>query len=714
VAGAGESGPAAPDLARRLPLVAQDLDLELLMSGGPDARWRRSRELAAGLAPLHELDPLEDSEAFVQAVGVMALVEGALAARLAAGGQPEGERWLELLRRYRSALGLEARLRRLAEAVEVASLAQAAQGEGARAYLGQLLELPAAARVGVRWLAAHPPSEQAAGEAQAELQAALLVVARREGDWTGLLSAARALGAAGAEAEALFELSRGQEAEAALVRARRAGASGPDLALAEGRRELLRARVQARRSPGAVAELELARRLLGLGEPWRLLERLTPGRVIEFGHPGLDEAYLQALRDSGRSLEESWAFAARARGQPAQPALLGARIGLGVRRLLALAATPGAGFEALRLEVLRRVRLDLAAYRAENAARADRLGLEVELLAALLSGDLGAAELRAAQAAFARDHPAELAGLRAGLLLAHIAPAPRPGPWSLARGFRQACFPAPLPAEAAPLLGAAAVSELLQGSGPAALREALEALRSPRGAATDPGLELWRAHLHAALGLGGTEAEKGSELQAAVDGYTRVLAAPDAELEARCDALAALGTLLFEQGSLEAARELLGRTEACHGDPSSLAVLAAVDLARGEPPAEGAPGAADFLARVLPGLGSVQARLQAQGWLAAAAEAAGDPARAKDARQAAGRLFDGERARGRALRLVPDRLAMLAPWNQVQLALWPDLEGPFGLRLEVRFQPRLTLFPPAALDEARLAPFLEAPRPSGG
>ncbi|HOX45202.1 MAG TPA: trypsin-like serine protease [Myxococcota bacterium] len=691
--------PPAPDLARALPLLEQELDLSLLSAGQPQDRWRRAQALAQGLPPLAALDPLADSEALVRWLGALALVEGAAADEVAAGRAPPGAWCLELAGRYRALLTQEPRLRARAE--ELAGLG-ALQGEGGAAldgYAAALLALSAHARGGLRWLDAHRPAEQEPTELARELGLGLAEAVRREGDWTGLLARGRALAPdpAGAvcEAEALFELDRPREAEAALARARAAGASPAELARAEARRALAPARAVARRKPSGAAEAELARWLLALGEPWRLLARLDAGRVRALANPALDELYLTALGAEGRPLAERWAFAVAARGRPPGPAFLARRVGLGLRSVLAGGSGPPAA------DTLAALRRDLAAYRALDAERADATLLELELVAALLGGQLGVPALREAAQAHLRAHPADPAGLKVAFLL-RAATGEGERPWELVRRLRKALFPAPLPPGVWPLVAASAVRELLEGGAGAPL-EALELLRPAPGAVVAPELELWLAHLHAALGLAAAgQGEGAPHLQAAVDSYTRVLQAPEPEAATRCDAATSLASLVLEQGLPDGARELLARTTACHQEPEALAVLLIAELARGAEPEQGAPDPAGLLAQVAPGLGSRQAMLQAHAWLALTAEAGGDSARATAERERAAGIYQEERARGRAPFLALDRRALLAPWVQLQLSAEPDPAGPFGLVLEARLSTRLVLFPPAALDEARL------------
>jgi len=709
---AGAAEPPAPDLARAMPILEGELDLSLLSAGQPEARWRRAQELTAGLPGLAGLDPLADSEPFLRWLGGLALTEGAVAAEVAAGRPPPPAWFAHLLGQYRVLLALEPQLRARAEAL---GLLGALQGEGGGAlasYGAQLLGLPGHARGGLRWLAAHPPAGAPADGPGGELDLALAELARREGDYALLLTRARGLqdqpAAALLEAEALAELGRPREAEAARERARRAGASPEQLARVEARLALDRARVAAKARPSGAAEAELVARLLALGEPWRARERLDPARVHALASSALDARYLEALGAEARPLAERWAFAVAARGRPPEPGLRAARVGLGLRVLLGDLRGAGAP------RVVEALRADLVAYRGVDPVLADRALLQVELVAALVGGALVAPELRARTDAHLRDHPADPAGLRAAYLL-RAATGVGERPWELARRFRRALFPAPLPPEAVPLLAAAAVREVLEGGDAGALGEALEVLRPAPGAAPEPARELWLAHLHAAAGLGaGTEAEGAPHLQAAVDGYTRVLGAPGVEVPELCDAAVSLGCLLLEQGSPAGARELIGRTPACHQTPEALALLAVAELARGAELAEGAPSPAAILAEVLPGLGGRQAALQAHGWLLAAAEAAGDAPGAEAARREAAGLYREERARGRAPILAPDRRALLSPWLQVQLAAEPAPDHPFGLTLEARLAVRMVLFPPAALDEAKLGPLLQPQDPAGG
>jgi hypothetical protein len=106
-------------------------------------------------------------------------------------------------------------------------------------------------------------------------------------------------------------------------------------------------------------------------------------------------------------------------------------------------------------------------------------------------------------------------------------------------------------------------------------------------------------------------------------------------------------------------------------------------------------------------LASHQAQIQARLWLGVLAEVAGDDKAAKAYfKKAAGKIAE-ERKRGSVVPLAPDHRSLVAFSGNFNMGAGYASGSPFGLAIEVTVQTRMFLFPPAAVDEKKLEPYLK-------
>jgi hypothetical protein len=106
-------------------------------------------------------------------------------------------------------------------------------------------------------------------------------------------------------------------------------------------------------------------------------------------------------------------------------------------------------------------------------------------------------------------------------------------------------------------------------------------------------------------------------------------------------------------------------------------------------------------------LASHQAQIQAQLWLGILAGVAGDKKSAQGHLRKAAEKIVEERKRGSVVPLAPDHRSLVAFSGNFNMGAGYASGSPFGLAIEVTVQTRLFLFPPAAVDEKTLEPYLQ-------
>ncbi|MBN2494222.1 MAG: hypothetical protein JXR96_06505 [Deltaproteobacteria bacterium] len=713
-----------PDVAAKVDALGQQFDLLLLQAGKPAERFERARTLRQGIAALADLDPRDQSDALLTWLAVISMVEGAVSAL----DTPPAEWERDLLGLYRGLDGQEAKLELGLIAIEIMALQKREAAAPLLAFARQLADLPAYARRGIRWLGRR---RLAAGKVDPELRRDLLVslveVGRREADWELVLGNARALGglepeagrAATFEAEALFELGRLKEGEAALQRAVGLRAPAGLLARARQRRELAAARQARAGAPSAAAHLGVARALIQLGEKDRIRKTLSSEQVIRAASAELDEIYIDALLSARFDFRAAWEFGLHAKGQPARPGLLGRRIGAGLAVLLGEIFKPGVS--RVDPAVLARLEADLEAFRRSDPRLADLTRIHLDFMTAAAGGNMFDIARRMAPRveAYCKARPDDEACLQMAYLLGQVAGA-GPDPWEAVQRYARACEErkTALPERFYALQSGAAVRRMLQRGGAAELERASKSIRARLESGGRAQLVLWQGNLDAARAMLAEGESQAKHLQAALTAYQRVMQRWDHDsepLQVFCDASSSTATLLAQSGAGEAARELLDETlQICAQDPDALAVSLAVDLAAGRRIEGIDRSPAELLAEILPFLTSRQARAQAQMWIAEQHRAEGRAdEEAKGLRQAAAILAEDPQPNLPVL-LAPDRRSALALAGQFQMGVGYAPGSPFGLAVEIQVEARMTLFPVSPVTRARIEPYLAGKAGRGG
>ncbi len=714
VAAAGGQEDFKPELLQVVDAVAEQYEPKLLAAGPPAGRVERARGLLQGLEPIAELDPLQQHEALMAWLAAGVMLESAVADT----GAPPPAWTEELLAIYRALARKEPYFRGLRGKLR---LMAAQSGQDSQALLDhgrQLIALSAYSRSAVRWLANRRPLDERAAGLRRALLEAQVAADRRDGRFQSMLQAARRLqtlddpppAAAAWEAEAAFELGQRKAGRRALKRARgRAPA-----AAVEGAEK--RARLAAAGPDAAVAQ---ARALMALDEPWRLRRRWRPEQVVDLADPALDALYIEALLDDGLDFRSAWAFGRLARGEPTRPAFLARRVGAGMAVLLA--ELRGGEAQPAAIQRLRsRLLADLDALDPSHPRLARLTRLTLPFTSLLAGGDIDAVARQLAQpvAEFVAAHPADRAGMRMAFAIGRLVPE-APTPWQVVQRHRRALAakagkkPAaglPLPEELIPAAAWAAISRAVDGGGGEALSAVQAAIEVRSDLDDRPALMLWRAHLLAVRGLLAAEPARVRLLQRAGQAYGRVIeawsntAADRRHPQPLCNAAASLAALMLHSQSPDDAHGLLANVgSVCRQLPTTAAVAAVVELAQGKPPAGEGPTAAELLAELAPRLPSQAARMQAWLWLARSAEAESDAAAAAAHYQRAAGELAAERRRGHPLVLAPDLRAFVALVGQINLGLEYRTDHPLGFEIPVVLDLRLVLFPPAAVDAARLA-----------
>jgi hypothetical protein len=450
--------------------------------------------------------------------------------------------------------------------------------------------------------------------------------------------------------------------------------------------------------------------MLELEEPWRVVEEFKRDQIVKGALPELDEAYIRAVMKSGHDYQAAWAFGLLAKGRPHTTGFLSHRIGAGLMKLMHDFFQSGA--ERVNESIAATIGSDLKGFRPTDPRLADLARLYLHFLRFVSSGDNpGPREkLREVVLKFNQANPTDMAGVQMAYLLAQLDDQ-GPEPWETMKQYTKALGSTTPGPGFLSIFAGAAVRRTVKTGDLKPMQEVLVWIRDNAAAKTRVPKALWKAHLLAVTGLLSDEATIGARLQEAVNAYTAFIQSWDpsdgsgATPQHLCDAVASLATLLMQGGAGEEARTFMGQIQqACAEQPAALAVTAVVDLAlgkdRGTKPAE-------ILRELIPRLASEQAKIQSHLWLAVTAQAAGDEKAAKESFQAAAKSIRSERQRGAKSVLAPDRRSMVAMSGSFNMSTGYSDQSPFGLILEVDVTTRMILFPPAAVDEAKMVPFLK-------
>ncbi|NMB76174.1 MAG: hypothetical protein GYA21_13715 [Myxococcales bacterium] len=710
VLGAPLAAPAAraadfqPRLAKVIPEVGSQYDLELLAVGAAADRARRALELSATLPPFSKINMLEDSQPLLGWVAVAVLLEQALAAGTV---EPAAEWEARLLECYRAFAGMERVRNLLQPAVEMYRL-QAGANHPLVQLLDRLRDLPPYAREGILWLARRTLPRAGVPEAhRASLLAALVETHRRLGRYADMERAALTLEEIGGPgpasvwlAEALFEQGKAPAAEAALQRAQKAGA---DLQPAELRRELV---ALIKKVPKKISSPEMARLaeiLLQLEEPWRLTSTLNPAVVTQSDLPLLQRDYLDALVLSGAPAERIRDFARSARATPPHPALLGRRIGLGLLEFLKILVNPGKAGSASRDEDL--LRADLVAFAAVEARLANLTRLFIDL--ARYSRDptrpVPPDSLRRDVEAFAQAYPDDPAGLQMVYLLRQLGELGVDVPAAIQR-FAKASQGKPFPPELLPVMAGQAIREALKQKSAAELKPIQEWIAARLAEKRTQQWLLWRAHLLAVEALVGVPEEVSRRIPQVAAAYQEAMQAyAAAEGDERdpvvlCDSVTALSTLLMEgQQSKEALDLIEQMAPICGQDPTQLALKTILSLLGGDPAGEALKKS---LAAQADRFADLHTQLQCRLWLALSES---DPGKVRAHARQAKELLAQAGQKGIPVFLAPDLRALVSFTGAFQMQAGYAPQSPFGLSISAAVTSRMTLFPPAAVDEGRLS-----------
>ncbi len=701
---AASSAEFQPRLAKVIPEVGTQFDLELLAVGSPADRARRALELSATLPEFSRINVLEDSQPLLGWVAVAVLLEQALAASTA---EPAAEWEARLLECYRAFAGMERVRNLLQPAVEMYRL-QAGANHPLVQLLDRLRDLPPYAREGIQWLARRTLPRAGLSEAhRAALLSALVETHRRLGRYADMERAATTLEEIGGPgqasvwlAEALLEQGKAPAAEAALQRAQKAGA---DIQPAELRRELLalRKKIPKKISPPEMARL--AEICLLLDEPWRLASALNPAVVAQSNLPLLQRDYLDALVLSGAPAERIRDFARSARATPPHPALLGRRIGLGLLEFLKTLVSQGKNVLAARDEEL--LRSDLLAFAAIEARLADLTRLFIDLVRYSRdpSRPVPPDSLRRDVEAFAQAYPDDPAGLQMVYLLRQLGDLNVDVPAAIQR-FTKASQGKPFPPELLPVMAGQAIRDALKGKSAAALKPVQEWIAARLGEKRTQQWLLWRAHLLVVEALVGTAEEVSRRIPQVAAAYQEAMQAfAAAEGDERdpvvlCDAVTALSTLLMEGQQSKEALELIEQmAPVCGQDPTQLALKTILSLLGGDPAGEALKKS---LAAQADRFADLHTQLQCWLWLALSEN---DADRIRAHARKAKELLTQAGQKGIPVFLAPDLRALVAFTGAFQMQAGYAPQSPFGLSVSASVTSRMTLFPPAAVDENRLA-----------
>ena len=282
--------PFEPKIEKVVPAVTEHYEMVLLLAGKPENRFQRSQQLKAGLPGLGDINPLQNDRELMGWLAVTAMVESAVAS----AKNPEESWELELVGLYRHWASAETAVLMFASAAATSALSQGGEEQPLVKLSKQLIQVPAYARNGIRWMAKRRLKTSPDKELRRALLEGLVEVNRREADWSAMHMAAATLvelqdapEMQAYLAEALFELGRMEEGEQALKKTK-------DDPRAKKRKRLagLLKAMKNKRTPGAMADTAAA--LIDLGEFWRVKQYFKEGEVVRAAHPRLDEAFIQA------------------------------------------------------------------------------------------------------------------------------------------------------------------------------------------------------------------------------------------------------------------------------------------------------------------------------------------------------------------------------------------------------------------------------------
>ncbi|HUU02507.1 MAG TPA: hypothetical protein VM425_13780 [Myxococcota bacterium] len=702
-----------PDVARLVPAVAQQYDLDLLKAGKPAARFKRARDLETTLPELTKINPLQQLDKLVGWLAVLSLTESAVLS-----SEQVPDQWdLELVKIYRRLSAAENSLGILRSAMAVMALQPGGKDLPSVKLSAQLVALAPYGRRALRWVAARRLKSSAGDELRRALLEGLCEVDRREGKWKQMQMAAATLcdlkaskSCAAFVAEALFEQGKTQDAEQALKKVAKTTPQA-DLERARLRGRLAKERKKSAGGKNGDAMAAVAAILLELDEPWRVQEMFREQEVVRAANPRLDEAFIRALMEQGLLYKKAWAFGSKARGAPPTPYFLSRRIGAGLMKVMGRFYA-GQGRGRVDRQTLSAIESDLARFRPANEKLADLTSTYLAFIA-FIGGDMQDKQSRKSFLAkvhvYNSRYPADLSGVQM-IYLCNQLGVPGAEAWQTLNRYRRAMRGKPIPEEFLAVYAGAAVRKALREKDPAPLDAAAAWVERRAKKGTAPIYDLWKAHLTAVRGLMDDKKVMGHALQDAVNAYGKVVeefgqAVKAGSIDVFCDAVASVGTLMMQGGSLEDVRRLLDQAAQVCGDyPATAALMAVCDMADGK-----SAKPADTIAALEKAAGrldSHQAQIQAWLWLAVASEASGAKKAGRAFYEKAAGLIKEERSRGAMAPLAPDLRSMVAFSGSFSMSMGYSPASPFGLVIEVVVLSRMFLFPPAAVDAAKMASYL--------
>lgn len=708
-AAAGEKAPFQPKVVKVVPAIADHYEMVLLLAGKPENRFQRSQQLKAGLPKLGDINPLQHNRELMGWLAVTAMVESAVAST-----KKPDESWeLELVGLYRHWASAETAFYMFASAAATTALSQGGEDQPIVKHSRQLIQLPAYARRGIRWMAkrrlkANPPKEL-----RRALLEGLVEVNRREGDWSAMHMAASTLLDLEASkqthawmAEALFELGRMEAGEKALKKSQ-----GDPQAQKRKRLAGLSKILKKKRTPKVMADTAAA--MIDLGEFWRVKQFFKEGEVVRAAHPRLDEAFIQAAMGGSLDYPAAWAFGRRAKGKPPTPVFLAHRIGAGLMMIMkGFYGGSATGQPSLDPKVVLQVEKDLRAFRPTDPRLADLTGVYLIFLRFVLNqGPESPARKVLAEKvlSYNRAYPGDLPGVQMAYLLAQLS-AEGPDAWEVIGRYRKAMGKKEIPTNFLPVFAGAAVKKSIRKKDIQPVKEVLVWMEKRFAQEQTQSSRIWRAHLLAVSGLLSDDKSGGQNLQQAVNAYGQVVntwgegETAQQTLETLCDAVASVSTLLMQGQAADQAAGLLDQaSQVCGSFPAAAAVGAVVNLMTGK---EGVDPKKD-LTELAEALASHQAQIQARLWLGFLAEASGDKKAAQEHYRKAAEKIAEERKRGAVVPLAPDHRSLVAFSGNFNMGAGYSSGSPFGLAIEVTVSTRMFLFPPAAVDEKKLEPYLK-------
>ncbi|MBW1806945.1 MAG: hypothetical protein JRJ87_02040 [Deltaproteobacteria bacterium] len=704
-----------PRVEKIVPAIGEQFDLTLLAAGQPEDRFKRAIQLKGSLPALGKLDPFQHMDQITSWLGVLAIVESAVA-----GSKEVPEAWdLELTRLYHDFSVLEQGLGIFRSAMAIVALQPNGAQLPAVKFSNQLIDLVSYSRDAIRWIASRRLKNNPGPALRTALLEGLVTVNLREGKYQAMQMAAATLcdikpsdGCIILEAEALFELGKITKGDQLLKRV------GPkayayDVGRAKLRRQLAVARkaMAVKSTPAAMAKV--AQTMVELKELWRINKNFQEAQVIKAAHPRLDEAYIQAAMGHGLDYKKAWAFGTRVKSRSPTPAFLSRRIGAGLMLIMSQFYSTG-GASRTDKAVLASIKNDLKLFRKTDARLADLTSIYLALIG-YITGDMGDLQALKKMAKkfneFNRAYPKDLAGVQIIYVLAQLG---KEGPdaWQVIQHYRKALGKSPAGAGFLVVYAGAAIKRALRTKKAEPITEVLDFLDKQAGHETDPALKLWRAHLLAAKGLVAPESALAGSLQLAVSSYGEAINAwGNASESSRdpgtlCDAVASVCTLIMQGGSLAEAQGLLKQVNpVCGTYPATAAIGVLLDVADAKKSSQ-KQTVLQLLSKLEEHLPSHQARIQTLLWLGAIAEAGDDKKAADEYYIKAAKIIRDQRAKGALALLAPDLRSMVAFSGAFNMGVGYSSNSPFGLVIEVTVSTRVVLFPPAIVDEKKMAAYL--------